>query len=400
MSKITEQLTKLDELKKMMVDYLRIKGVVASYDETYNTLIPKILTILQVQGDLTLGTKEITKDGDYFPVNDGVDAYSSVSVNIMEDNDVKVKYGELSGSLRFLNITSYGNLPSYAWNQNSRVRNVVLKDCEEIGAYAFNTDNNLISFINDKPIKVIGAYAFNSCSNMEADVLLSDDIETIPTYCFYNCSKVQVSLPKNLKKVEAYAFYMCTALNANKLPDGLETIEINGFRGCSNLEIDELPQSLKVINNYGFYNCTKLTAKVLHPMEIHSYAFAYTNVAFEEIPEGTVLNTYAFQYANSLTNLKFSYTGMIPNYCFQSCTGLESIEIGEGINSINTNSFRQCTNLKTITCHRTTPPTLVFNAINSCPIETIYVPASALETYKSATNWATYANKMIGIEGE
>lgn len=398
--KLVKQLQELLKMKDDLVDNLNTKGVVASKDETLETLVPKVLAILQVQGDLTLGTKEITQDGDYFPANDGIDAYSSVSVNIMGDNDAKVKYGELSGVFRFLNITSYGDLPSYAWNQNSRVRNVVLKNCEGIGSHAFNSDNNLISFTNDKPIKAIGEYAFNGCSAMVADLNLSDDIETIPTYCFNNCSKVQVNLPKNLKIVEPYAFYMCTNLYANKLPDGLESIGINGFRGCSNLEIDELPQSLKIINNYGFYNCTKLTAKVLPPMQVNGYAFSYTNVAFEEIPEGTSLAPYAFQYANGLTNLKFSYTGRITNYCFQYCTGLESIELGKGITSIDTNAFRGCNNLKTITCHRTTPPTLTYNAINSCPIETIYVPASALETYKSATNWSAYADKMIEIEGE
>lgn len=400
MSKIPAQLTKLDELKRMMVDYLRIKGVVADYNETYNTLVPKILEILQVQGDLTLGTKTITKDGDYFPVNDGVDAYSSIKVNIMNDNNALIKYDYLSGSTRYLKITNYGDLPDYAWNTNSKVEEIVLKDCSNIGKYAFNACDSVNSCTNDSVIKSIGEYAFNNCSGMVANLVLDDTIEIIPRNCFYNCQDVQLNLPNNLKEVQDYAFYSCTNLNVNALPEGLEKVGVQSFRGCTNLRIDKLPSSLKTIGSSAFQICTNVVLKELPPISIPTYAFTNSGVQFNEIPNGCSLGAYAFGYCNRLTNLIFNHTGIIPNYCFQYCSNLEAIEIGTGVTTINTYAFRNCSKLKTITCHRTTPPSLFYSSFYNCPIEKIYVPASVLDTYKSATNWSAFADKMIGIEGE
>ena len=38
------------------------------------------------------------------------------------------------------------------------------------------------------------------------------------------------------------------------------------------------------------------------------------------------------------------------------------------------------------------------NAIEGCPaLTSIYVPASLVESYKTATNWAYYSDKIFGI---
>lgn len=376
--KLVKQLTELAHLPTPFAKNLNDKGVVASSKETLNALIDKIPLIPTVEGDLTLGTKEITQDGDYFPINDGVDAYSSVSVNIMGNNDALVKFLDVTkGTQRMKRVEVRGNVPSYAYNSRADLQEVHLIDCEEIGFSGFNNCNNLLALTNNTIIKKLNENAFKDCSNMVAELKLDDNITIIPTYCFQNCYNLKVNLPKKIQSIGSYA-----------------------FRGNLEFECDELPSDLQSVGGFTFYNCKKLIAKVLPPITMSSYCFNYSGVQFEDIPEGTTLATYAFNYCDGLTNLKFSNSGVIPNYCFQYCKNLESIEIGNGIASINTNAFKGCSNLKTITCHNTTPPTLVYNAINSCPIETIYVPASALETYKSATNWSAYADKMIEIEGE
>jgi hypothetical protein len=47
-----------------------------------------------------------------------------------------------------------------------------------------------------------------------------------------------------------------------------------------------------------------------------------------------------------------------------------------------------------VTVNAITPPTLgsnAFDSTNNCPI---YVPAESVNTYKSATNWSTYADRI------
>lgn len=54
--------------------------------------------------------------------------------------------------------------------------------------------------------------------------------------------------------------------------------------------------------------------------------------------------------------------------------------------------------IEEIWCNKETPPTLsstaCFDAMK--PWAKIHVPASAVETYKTATNWATYADNIVG----
>ena len=57
-------------------------------------------------------------------------------------------------------------------------------------------------------------------------------------------------------------------------------------------------------------------------------------------------------------------------------------------------TFCGCSSLKEVTFLHTTPPTYS-NTLNDCPkLESIYVPDSAVEDYKAATNWSEFADKI------
>ena len=88
---------------------------------------------------------------------------------------------------------------------------------------------------------------------------------------------------------------------------------------------------------------------------------------------------------------------------FYSFTGLTSLTLPSSIASIDkaemmgmggeTNPFGK---LKTMTVKATTPPTLGHNLIPTT-IETIYVPASSVNSYKSASGWSLYADTFLPI---
>jgi hypothetical protein len=55
--------------------------------------------------------------------------------------------------------------------------------------------------------------------------------------------------------------------------------------------------------------------------------------------------------------------------------------------------------INTVICKALNPPQLELNAFAGVPhlpgvVETIYVPAESVEAYKTATNWAKYADKI------
>lgn len=83
---------------------------------------------------------------------------------------------------------------------------------------------------------------------------------------------------------------------------------------------------------------------------------------------------------------------------FFACTKLTSVTIPNSVTSIENYAFYGCSSLTSITVEATTPPTIddsgVFTSTNDCPI---YVPAESVDTYKSATNWSSYASRIQAI---
>lgn len=77
---------------------------------------------------------------------------------------------------------------------------------------------------------------------------------------------------------------------------------------------------------------------------------------------------------------------------------IKTVVLPSTIKQININGFYKCPNLHTIFLPAIVPPILSSDGIVNCPnIEHIYVPAQSVETYKTATNWVNYADKISAI---
>lgn len=376
MSKISNQLTELINQKKQLATNLNIKGVSANENETLNTLVPKVLSIVGGSGDIKLGSKQITEDGEYYAYEDNLDGYSSVNVNITNGANSFITFGELSNTIRYMNIKHIGDIKSYAYYNENKLKELELTNCENIEAYGLSICSGLTTLKTNNVVKTLGNYALNGCSSLDSKITLDDSMEEIPDYAFNNCNLINVNLPNNLKRIGDRSFYNCKKIVAT-----------------------ELPPKLVEVKQYGFYYCENVTAEVCPVMTIGNYAFSYSGVKFNEIPRGCTLGSYSFQRTNNINNIKIDIAGVIPTYCFRYCN-IESLELGDAITNITTYSFGNCTKLKTITCHSTTPPTIVSSSFYGVNPEVIYVPASALETYKNSTNWVKWADIMEGIEGE
>ena len=80
---------------------------------------------------------------------------------------------------------------------------------------------------------------------------------------------------------------------------------------------------------------------------------------------------------------------------------LTSIDLPASVTSIGNNAFYGCTSLTSITIRATTPPTLDSSYSSTFPTTsqsyTIYVPASAVDTYKTTSRWSYWASKIQAI---
>ena len=87
---------------------------------------------------------------------------------------------------------------------------------------------------------------------------------------------------------------------------------------------------------------------------------------------------------------------------FMGCTSLQVADLGEGVTSIGTDTFRNCTSLASIICRAYNPPTLAANAFRGIPsasplITKFYVPNDRVDAYKAATGWIAFASRIFSI---
>ena len=99
----------------------------------------------------------------------------------------------------------------------------------------------------------------------------------------------------------------------------------------------------------------------------------------------------------SIESIKLSNVTSIGEYAFYSCSGLTSVSFPNA-KSISSRAFYNCTNLTTIYIGTNTSTVCTLSstsAFDNCTnLTNIYVPASLVGSYKSATNWSSYASKI------
>ena len=107
----------------------------------------------------------------------------------------------------------------------------------------------------------------------------------------------------------------------------------------------------------------------------------YTKLISVEIPSVTSVGVQAFQNCTSLEKADFSILTNISIWAFNVCRALEALIIRT--NSVcalaGTNAFANNSGIAAGTGY-------------------VYVPSALVDSYKSATNWSTYANQIRAIE--
>lgn len=144
----------------------------------------------------------------------------------------------------------------------------------------------------------------------------------------------------------------------------------------------EIPEGTTSIGVYAFYGCTGLTSITIPD--------SVTNIGAGAFLECTGLTSITIP--NSVTS--------IGNFAFYYCTGLTSITIPDGVTSIGDSMFRECTNLTEIdfSTHNAVPTLADTSAFDYTSANlVIKVPSALLDEWKAATNWATYADKIVGV---
>ena len=359
-------------------------------------------------GSLAPGVKLIEEGSGEFLITDGVlVSYTGEAEEVMIPDTV----------------TSIG---MGAFQNNQTLKKVEIPgSVTEIGDRAFSGCTGLLEILLPESMIRIGGHAFRDCTGLTRAVL-PEGIREIGASAFQGCTVLgEALLPESLEKLGNSAFQSCTGLKKVSFGAGLKEIGESAFRGCTSLGGTlELPEGLEKLGGYAFYECRSLTGELRIPAgvkRIESSTFYYcTGMESLVLPEGlTDIGSEAFyqcmglgggtlELPESLERIGSSafegcrgITGEleipgkikeIPYDAFRSMEKVESLIVGEGVDSIYTydmsHAFYNWKGVKTITFRGSVPPkpsSSSYSIFEYMPsLEKIYVPENALAAYQSA----------------
>ena len=211
-----------------------------------------------------------------------------------------------------------------------------------IGDEAFKNNTSMVSVNIPDSVNSIGNSAFDGCTSL-LGVVIPDSVESIGSYAFYNCSKMASAyLPANEKftEIKERIFYGCAALKGIVIPDSVTNIGGSAFAECTGLSDVTLSKNLQKLDGQVFQNDTKLT-KIEIPKSLEENYWYYG--------DETGISAGAFQDCANLKTVTFEKgTTEIAEGLFAGCTGIEQIKIPDTVTVIESGAFGGCINLKEI----------------------------------------------------
>lgn len=200
--------------------------------------------------------------------------------------------------------------------------------------------------------------------------------ENITSVSFFKCTNIGSN-----------AFYSCSRLTTVSFP-ACTTIGSSAFHFCSSLTTASFPACTTIGSN-AFRYCSRLTT-VSFPVctSIGENAFGYCrSLTTASFPVCKTIGSYAFQYCESLTTVSFPVCATIDSYAFYKCYRVSSLTLGAltVCKLLGSNAFSS------------TPYTGYSYYFSGTPH--IYVPASLVSAYQSATNWVYFSSYFSAIPG-
>ncbi len=240
-------------------------------------------------------------------------------------------------------LTSFGD---YAfWFCPSLSSIAIPNSVTKIGRCAFYQCSSLTSLAIPNSVTEIGSGAFEHCSSL-ISITIPKSVTTIEYATFAGCSSLNsVTIPESVTTIGNVAFSDCVCLTSITIPKSVNTIEPGAFRNCASLTIIRMYGVPKYVES----NAIPTTAIIIVPQSIYTDAVAKfpNNVVrtFEEVASSYV----RLKLADGTNHSDIFETGKIPASKYKDRNDIVSAEIGEGMSSIGTSAFENCSSLLTLT---------------------------------------------------
>lgn len=265
--------------------------------------------------------------------NDCVDGWTTIAENQFENWDT-IKQLVVPSS-----VTSIGKSAFAGWSSLEKMTTPII-GTDSIGYYFgsdayYNNDTYAPTslaeiIVNNENLLTLPAYSFREFTNLRK-VTIPGSVETIGSYAFDNCSKletIKISGNDNVTRIESYAFNQCSSLGS---------VPFN---------------NLTYIDDHSFYSCDRFcNIKLDKVTYIGSSAFGYTRLKEVNLENVIRIESSAFSSCYSLRSVGtpkvLEYIG---NYAFGYCEELESFTLPSTMtsSSFGSNAFSSCYSLDVI----------------------------------------------------
>ena len=230
-------------------------------------------------------------------------------------------------------------------------------------AYDFMVDNLCYRINTSNHINVYVAQGENYATTLNGELVIPSQVtyngttytvNAIDSRAFMSCNGLtSVVIPETVTSIYFNAFSHCENLASVHLSNGLKVIDSGAFQYCKSLTSITIPASVISINGKGqtntanrgpFYCCDNLETMVVEEGNQYYDSRNNCNAIIE-----TATNTLIFGCKGST----FPASVIIGKGSFKECT-MTSLDIPEGVTTIEENAFNSCHNLETVTLQSVT----------------------------------------------
>lgn len=302
----------------------------------------------------------------------------------------------------------------------------------DVGTISFRTDEALSSFVFGLGLgsycQVNSVYfTRDTCPRIPSSVYIlsvTGTCKVIPANCFYYCRFETIQFPEcetietdaftycrgmrsisfpACRLIKMRAFSTCTAINSIEFPM-VETIGKYAFSNCAAIKSVDLP-NCKTIGDSAFYSCSSISTINLPKVETIGESVFYFRSGISHslsFPMCVSVGSNAFNACSNITGLYLPKCKAIGHGAFGTCYKMSTVTLGD-CETIENYAFAYAgsgfdSGIKSLYMNGSSVPALggasAFHGQNRI---SIYVPASLLTEYQTATNWTSLSRNMVGV---
>lgn len=341
----------------------------------------------------------------------------------------------------------------YAISTCSNLKKVIMPPALiEIGEYVFYNCKSLAAIEGGAGVRKIDEYAFYGCVSLPNTVTFGPALQELNASAFFGLSNIKAfavdaanpnftasdgvlfskdmtelaiypcgrpgssyTVPALVSKICYQAIRNVRWLTSLTLPEGLETIDDRAMAGC-HFSYLNIPASVREIGDGFIYGCSSLTSLTIAPGNT-AYEILNGNMirgiadgklvgvlpsaASGEvvIPDGTrEIGEYTF-YSTNLTGLRLpASVRIVGRSAFNGCSRLVSADLGDGLQEIGENAFRENGALKSVRFGRSLKKLGSWSFADCAKLEEAILP-DGLESIEDAIFFDCYALTKARVPG-